>query len=224
VVKPAEDTPVTGGLLIAKIYEEAGLPPGLLNIVIGPIQEIGDPFTLHPIPRLISFTGSTKVGRHIGQLPMSGPQMKRVSLELGGNAPCVILDDVEVEYAAHAAVIGRFLHQGQICMSTNRVIVDAKVYDEFIDRFTAHVKSLKYGDPNDPDVSIGPIINKKKLATHMAHIQGAPRPRSAPGVGWRSNRQGPTSACIRECQERDADRSGRIVRPDRPYYQSEWRS
>ncbi len=173
VVKPAEDTPVTGGLLIAKIYEEAGLPPGLLNIVIGPIQEIGDPFTLHPIPRLISFTGSTKVGRHIGQLAMSGPQMKRVSLELGGNAPCVILDDVDVEYAAHAAVVGRFLHQGQICMSTNRVIVDAKVYDEFVDRFTTHVKALKYGNPNDPDVSIGPIINKKQLAAHMAHIQGA---------------------------------------------------
>jgi aldehyde dehydrogenase (NAD+) len=99
VVKPAEDTPVTGGLLIAKICEEAGLPPGLLNVVIGPIQEIGDPFTLHSIPRLISFTGSTKVGRHIGQLAMSGPQMKRVSLELGGNAPCVILDDADVEYA-----------------------------------------------------------------------------------------------------------------------------
>ena len=73
------DTPVTGRLLIARIYEEAGLPPGLLNVVIGDVKEIGDAFTLHPIPRLISFTGSTKVGRHIGQLAMSGPQMKRVA-------------------------------------------------------------------------------------------------------------------------------------------------
>ena len=133
VVKPAEDTPVTGGLLIAKIYEEAGLPPGLLNIVVGEVKDIGDAFTLHPIPSLISFTGSTKVGRHIGQLAMSGPRMKRVALELGGNAPCVILDDADVEHAVRATVIGRYLHQGQICMSTNRIIVDAKVYDEFVD-------------------------------------------------------------------------------------------
>lgn len=173
VVKPAEDTPVTGGLLIAKIYEEAGLPPGLLNVVIGPISEIGDPFTLHPIPRLISFTGSTRVGRHIGQLAMSGPHMKRVALELGGNAPCVILDDADVEYAVGATVVGRFLHQGQICMSTNRIIVDAKVYDEFVDGFTRHVKRLKYGNPNDASVSIGPIINQKQLKTHISHIEGA---------------------------------------------------
>jgi aldehyde dehydrogenase (NAD+) len=173
VVKPAADTPVTGGLLIAKIYEEAGLPPGLLNVVVGPVQEIGDAFTLHPIPRLISFTGSTKVGRRVGELAMSGPAMKRVALELGGNAPSVVLDDADVGYAVRANVIGRFLHQGQICMSTNRIIVDAKIYDEFVDQFTTHVKTLKYGDPKDPDVSIGPIINQKQLKAHMAHIVGA---------------------------------------------------
>jgi aldehyde dehydrogenase (NAD+) len=173
VVKPAEDTPVTGGLLIAKIYEEAGLPPGLLNIVVGEVKDIGDTFTLHPIPSLISFTGSTKIGRHIGQLAMSGPRMKRVALELGGNAPCVILDDADVEHAVRATVIGRYLHQGQICMSTNRIVVDAKVYDEFVDGFTAHVKGLKYGNPSDPAVAIGPIINQKQLKAHMAHIEGA---------------------------------------------------
>ncbi len=173
VVKPAEDTPVTGGLLIAKIYEEAGLPAGLLNVVIGPVQEIGDAFTLHPVPSLISFTGSTRVGRHIGQLAMSGPSLKRVALELGGNAPCVILDDADLEYAVQATAIGRFLHQGQICMSTNRIIVDAKVHDEFVDLFTAHVKALKYGDPKDPSVFIGPIINQKQLKSLIAHIEGA---------------------------------------------------
>jgi aldehyde dehydrogenase (NAD+) len=173
VVKPAEDTPVTGGLLIAKIYEEAGLPPGLLNIVIGPIQQVGDAFTLHPIPKLISFTGSTRVGRHIGELAMSGPAMKRVALELGGNAPSVILEDADLEHAVRSTVVGRFLHQGQICMSTNRIIVDAKIHDEFVDRFAAHVKSLKYGDPNDPSVSIGPVINQKQMKSHLAHIAGA---------------------------------------------------
>jgi aldehyde dehydrogenase (NAD+) len=173
VVKPAEDTPVTGGLLLAKIYEEAGLPPGLLNIVIGPIEQIGDAFTLHTIPKLISFTGSTRVGRHIGALAINGPTIKRVALELGGNAPSVILDDADLDHAVRSTVIGRFLHQGQICMSTNRIIVDAKIHDEFVDRFTAHVKSLKYGDPNDPSVSIGPIINEKQMRSHLAHIAAA---------------------------------------------------
>jgi aldehyde dehydrogenase (NAD+) len=168
VVKPAEDTPVTGGLLIAKIYEEAGLP-----LVIGPISEIGDPFTTHPIPRLISFTGSTRVGRHVGALAMQAPQLKRVALELGGNAPLVVLDDADLEHAVRSAVVGRFLHQGQICMSTNRIIVDASIYDEFVDRFTAHVKMLKYGDPSDPSVSIGPVINEKQLSGHLARIDGA---------------------------------------------------
>lgn len=173
VVKPAEDTPVTGGLLIAKIYEEAGLPPGLLNIVIGPVEDIGDAFTLHPVPSLISFTGSTRVGRHIGQLAMSGPRIKRVALELGGNAPCVILDDADIGHAVRATVIGRYLHQGQICMSTNRIIVDAKVYDEFVDRFVEHVRGLKYGNPHDPAVAIGPVINQKQLKSHITHIEGA---------------------------------------------------
>jgi aldehyde dehydrogenase (NAD+) len=173
VLKPAEDTPVSGGLLIAKVFEEAGLPPGLLNVVIGPINEIGDAFTLHPVPRLISFTGSTRVGRHVGELAVSGPTMKRVALELGGNAPLVVLDDADVGNAVRAAVVGRFLHQGQICMSTNRIIVDAKVHDEFVDRFIAHVRGLQYGDPNDPAVSIGPIINRKQMKAHLAHIEGA---------------------------------------------------
>jgi aldehyde dehydrogenase (NAD+) len=173
VVKPAEDTPVSGGFLLAKIYEEAGLPPGVLNVVIGPIEQIGDAITLHPIPRLISFTGSTRVGRRIGQLAVSGPRIKRVVLELGGNAPSVILDDADIDHAVRSTVIGRFLHQGQGCVCTNRIIVDAKVHDEFVDRFTAHVKSLKYGDPNDSDTVIGPIINQKQLTSHLAHIAGA---------------------------------------------------
>ena len=173
VVKPAPDTPVTGGLLIAKIYEEAGLPPGLLNVVIGPVKEIGDPFKLHPVPSLISFTGSTPVGRHIGQLAMQGPRIKRVSLELGGNAPFVVLDDADLDRAVPAAVAGRFLHQGQVCMSTNRFIVDAKVHDEFAGRFTEQVKALKRGDPSDPEVAIGPIINQKQVRSRLSYISSA---------------------------------------------------
>ena len=162
VVKPAEDTPITGGLLIAKIYEEAGLPQGLLNIVIGDVTEIGDDFTLHAIPKFISFTGSTRVGKHIGGLAMQGPWLKHVGLELGGNAPCVVLDDADLDHAVRAAIFGRFLHNGQICMSSNRIIVDASVYDEFVDRFIAHAASLKTGDPADPETAIGPLVNARQ--------------------------------------------------------------
>lgn len=173
VVKPAPDTPVTGGLLIAKIFEEAGLPPGVLNVVVGDVKDIGDAFTLHPIPGLISFTGSTKVGRHIAELAATGPRLKRVALELGGNSPLVVLDDADVDRAVNAAVMGRFFHQGQICMSTNRIIVDAHVYDDFVDGFTAHVKTLKYGDPSNPETAVGPIINASQLAGIVERIKGA---------------------------------------------------
>ena len=94
---------------------------------------------------------------------MTGPSMKRVALELGGNAPLVALADADVE---HAAVVGRFLHQGQICMSANRIIVDASIHHEFVDRFTASAKELKFGEPKDLSVSIGPIINQKQLRSH----------------------------------------------------------
>jgi aldehyde dehydrogenase (NAD+) len=161
VLKPASDTPVTGGLLLAKIFEEAGLPPGVLSVVIGEGKEIGDAFIEHPIPRVLSFTGSTPVGRHIGE--RAGHNVKRVCLELGGNTPFIVLDDADLDRAVPAAVVGKFLHQGQICMAINRIIVDTKVHDEFVARFTKRVSTLKYGDPSHPDTVVGPLINKTQL-------------------------------------------------------------
>ena len=139
VLKPAEDTPVTGGLLIAKVFEEAGLPPGVLNVVIGLGSEVGDAMVQHPIPRVISFTGSTRVGQGITQ--KAG--VKRLALELGGNGPFVVLDDADLERAVEAAVFSNYWHQGQICMATNRVIVDASVYDEFVERFVDAAAALQ---------------------------------------------------------------------------------
>ncbi|MFK4724645.1 aldehyde dehydrogenase (NAD+) [Bradyrhizobium niftali] len=173
VVKPAEDTPITGGLLLARIYEEAGLPPGLLNVVVGEIGEIGDAFTLHRIPKFISFTGSTRVGRYIGELAMKGRTLKRVALELGGNAPCVILDDADLETAVTGAIVGRFLHQGQICMSTNRIIIEAGLYDRFVEAFVERARGLKIGDPNDPETVIGPLINTKQMKAALDRLQAA---------------------------------------------------
>jgi aldehyde dehydrogenase (NAD+) len=173
VIKPASDTPVTGGLLLAKIYEEAGLPPGVLSVIIGPGSVIGDAFVLHSVPRVISFTGSTPVGRHIAELAAKSEILKRVALELGGNGPSVILDDADLDLAVNAAVFGKFLHQGQICMITNRLIVDASLYDPFVERFSERVRSLKIGNPNDADTVIGPIINKSQFQGLMKHIENA---------------------------------------------------
>ena len=173
VLKPASDTPVTGGTLLGAIFEEAGAPAGTINVVVGAGSEIGDAFVEHAIPRFISFTGSTPVGQGIGRLATGGKHIKRVALELGGNAPIVVLDDADVEDAAAGAVAGRFLHQGQICMSTNRAIVDAKVYDQFVSAVERRVKQLKYGDPSLMENVVGPIINAKQLADVQAKLAQA---------------------------------------------------
>lgn len=162
VVKPASDTPVTGGLLLAKIFEEAGLPAGLLSVVVGAGSEIGDAFVEHRVPRMISFTGSTQVGRGIGRIASGGEHIKKVALELGGNSPFVVLDDADLDQAVNAAAMGKFLHQGQICMAVNRIIVDERVYDGFVERFVAKVKGLQVGDPNDMATVVGPVINAKQ--------------------------------------------------------------
>ena len=163
VLKPASDTPVTGGLLLAKVFEEAGLPKGLLNVVVGSGSEIGDAIVEHKAPSLVSFTGSTSVGQHIGELANGGEYIKQVALELGGNSPFVVLKDADIEQAVKAAAFGKFLHQGQICIAINRVVVEDEIYDDFVERFLAHVKTLNVGDPNKQDTAVGPIINEKQL-------------------------------------------------------------
>jgi vanillin dehydrogenase len=169
VLKPHEHTPITGGTLIAKIFEEAGLPKGLLNVVVTEIEEIGDGFIEHPIPRVISFTGSSKVGKHIGEV--AGRHLKKVSLELGGNSALIVLDDADIDLAVSAAVFSRFTHQGQICMSANRIIVHEKVYDEFLTKYVRKVASLKCGDPRDPETIIGPLMNERQVQTIVNLIE-----------------------------------------------------
>ncbi|MDB5038096.1 MAG: Aldehyde dehydrogenase [Bacteriovoracaceae bacterium] len=161
VLKPASDTPICGGLLLAKIFEEAGLPSGVLNVVVGSGGEIGDAFVDHPVPRVLSFTGSTPVGRHIGE--HSGRMVKRVCLELGGNNPFVVLKDADLDRAVEAAVHGKFMHQGQVCMAINRILVDESKYDDFLELFTKAVKKLKVGNPHDSETLIGPLINRSQL-------------------------------------------------------------
>jgi aldehyde dehydrogenase (NAD+) len=122
---------------------------------------------------VISFTGSTPVGRRIGELVAKATIIKRVDLELGGNGPFVVLDDADLDYAVEAAAFGKFLHQGQICIAINRIILDEHVYDAFLDRFVARVKSLKVGNPDDADTVIGPIINDSQLKRLVERIDSA---------------------------------------------------
>lgn len=173
VLKPASDTPITGALLLAKLFEEAGLPKGVLNVVIGAGSEIGDAIVTHDTPSLVSFTGSTPVGKHIGELAFSGDYIKNVALELGGNNPFVVLKDADLDKAVDAAVFGKFLHQGQICMAINRIIVEADIHDAFVEKFKAKVKTLKVGNPSEEDTFIGPIINKNQLESLQDKIATA---------------------------------------------------
>ncbi|MEU8958605.1 aldehyde dehydrogenase family protein [Streptomyces sp. NPDC048518] len=157
VLKPHQNAPVLGGSLVAKVFEDAGLPAGLLNVVITDIAEIGDALIEHPVPSVISFTGSDTVGRHVATV--CAAHFKRSVLELGGNSALIVLDDADIDYAVDAAVFSRFVHQGQVCMAANRILVDRSVQAEFTEKFVAKVATLKVGDPSDPTTHIGPLIN-----------------------------------------------------------------
>lgn len=170
VLKPDVQTAISGGLVIAEIFEEAGLPKGVLNVLNVDIAEIGDYFIEHPVPNVISFTGSTAVGRRIGEV--AGRNLKRVSLELGGNCPFVILEDADLEKALSAALFGKFFHQGQICMITNRILVHRSLYDQFVSSFAERAQNIPCGDPGaDPSVFIGPIINEKQIQKVLGFIE-----------------------------------------------------
>lgn len=161
VLKADSQTPITGGLMIAKIFEDAGIPKGLFSVVAYDVEEIGDYFVEHPIPRVISFTGSTAAGRRIAEV--AGKHLKKVALELGGNNAFIILDDANVDQAVASAAFGKYLHQGQICIATNRFIVDRKIYPEFVAKFKEATLKVKAGNPSEADTIIGPMINKKQI-------------------------------------------------------------
>jgi acyl-CoA reductase-like NAD-dependent aldehyde dehydrogenase len=171
VLKPHEETPIMGGTIIGKIFEEAGLPAGLLNVVVTDIKQIGDAFIEHPIPRVLAFTGSTAVGRHVNEV--GARNFKKVLLELGGNSAFIVLEDADLEYAVDAAVFSRFTHQGQICMSANRVLVHQDVFKDFAERYVEKVKALKVGDPRAEDTILGPLITAKQAESLNATVDKA---------------------------------------------------
>jgi acyl-CoA reductase-like NAD-dependent aldehyde dehydrogenase len=174
VLKPSEEAPLTGGLLLAEIFEEAGLPPGVLNVVTSTreaAEEIGDEMIANPAVRRISFTGSTEVGRLVAE--KAGRNLKRALLELGGKDPLIILGDADVDYAIDAAAWGAFLHQGEICMSTERIIVEKSIAKEFTEKLKERAESIPMGDPTNPATAVGPLINTRALEKVHAQVEEA---------------------------------------------------
>jgi len=162
---------LSSGSVIAKAFEKGGISSGIFQSLLTTPDVTGDVMFNHEAADLVSFTGSTPVGRQIGKV--AGESLKNVALELGGNAPFCIMHDADVDKAVDAAIFGKYMHQGQICMMTNRFIVHDDVYDEFTEKFVARSKEVKHGDPRDPDVIVGPLINEEQMDKSLDNIQKA---------------------------------------------------
>ena len=174
VLKPSELSPVVGGLLWGEIFSEAGMPAGVLNVVThapGEAAPIGDELVENPAVRRINFTGSTQTGRKLAEA--AGRNLKRVVLELGGYNPLVVLADADLDYAVNASTFGAFLHQGQICMSARRIVVERPIAEEFTARLAERAKQLKSGDPKQQDTIIGPLITEAALQTVKERVDDA---------------------------------------------------
>lgn len=159
VIKPSELAPISAGLILAEIVEEAGFPKGVVNVVThapGAASEIADVFFESDDVRVINLIGGVKTARMLAE--RAGKTLKRTTMELGGYNPMIILDDVDVDYAVRSATFGSFFHQGQICLNTRRIIVQKKIAGEFLEKFVARTKTLPSGDPRNPKTIIGPLI------------------------------------------------------------------
>jgi vanillin dehydrogenase len=174
VLKPSEDTPWLGGLHFAEVLEEAGVPPGVFNVITCSrenVVEMGDEMIEHPFVKGISFTGSTPVGRMIAA--KAGAHLKKACVELGGKDSLIVLEDADMERATQAANFGSFMHQGQICMSVEKVLVHEKIFPEFLKRFAERAARLKVGDTADRSNVIGPLINDRQVARVKAQLDDA---------------------------------------------------
>jgi succinate-semialdehyde dehydrogenase/glutarate-semialdehyde dehydrogenase len=173
VCKPAEDTPLTS-LALVKLAQEAGVPAGVINIVTASRErtpEVVDVWLEDARVRKISFTGSTPVGRHLAR--RSADTLKKLSLELGGNAPFIVFEDADVDAAVEGLMAAKFRNGGQTCVSPNRVFVQARVHDAFVDKLAARVGALKVGPASEPDSQIGPMINARAVDKIERHVRDA---------------------------------------------------
>src|SRR6478735_8689132 len=170
VIKPAEATPYSA-LALAELAHRAGFPPGVLNVVTGDAPAIGGEMCANPTVRKLSFTGSTEVGRIL--MKQVAPTVKKISLELGGNAPFVVFDDADLDAAAEGAIIAKYRNAGQTCVCTNRFFVHEKIYDAFAAKLVERVKALKVGPGTETGVTQGPLIDAAAVEKVEAHIADA---------------------------------------------------
>ncbi len=160
IIKPSEETPGTG-VAIARCFQDAGAPPGVVNVVFGVPDEVSRHILASPIPRKVSFTGSVPVGKHLQKL--SAETLKRCTLELGGHAPVMVFDDVDVQKAVDVSLAGKFRNAGQVCISPTRFYVQEGVYDQFVDAFAEKASSLKVGNGLEEGTQMGPLIAPRRL-------------------------------------------------------------
>jgi benzaldehyde dehydrogenase (NAD) len=179
VLKPDPQTSITGGYIIARVFEEAGLPPGVLQVLPGR-ADAGEALCADPHIAMISFTGSTAAGRKVGEV--AGRNLKKVQLELGGKNPLVILGDADIDLAASNAAWGAYLHQGQICMATSRIIVHESIAERFTEKLCEKANHLPVGNPTSGKVALGPIINSRQLQ----HIDSVVKDTVAAGATLRA--------------------------------------
>ena len=170
VVKPATQTPYSA-FAMAELAQRAGVPKGVLSVLTGSAKEIGAELTGNPIVRKITFTGSTEIGRVL--MRQSAETIKKVSLELGGNAPFLVFDDADLDAAVEGAMMSKYRNAGQTCVCANRILVQDKVYDAFAEKLAAKVKALKVGPGVEAGVNIGPLIDENGVAKVQEHIQDA---------------------------------------------------
>ena len=174
VLKPSEDTPYAGGLYFAEILEEAGIPNGVFNVITcsrESVGAVGDEMIENPTVKAVSFTGSTAVGRHIAA--KCGAHLKKACVELGGKDSMIILEDADLDHAAKAANFGSFMHQGQVCMSTEKILVQESVWDDFMKKFLARASKLRTGHTNDKENILGPLVNNRQARRVKALIDDA---------------------------------------------------
>ncbi|OYU25056.1 MAG: succinate-semialdehyde dehydrogenase (NADP(+)), partial [Ralstonia sp. PBBBR1] len=170
VIKPASQTPYSA-LALVELAERAGIPKGVLSVVTGSAAEIGAELTESPIVRKISFTGSTEIGAKL--MEQSAPTIKKLSLELGGNAPFIVFDDADLDKAVEGAIASKYRNAGQTCVCVNRLYIQDGVYDAFAEKFKAAVAKLKVGNGLEEGVTIGPLIDAKAAAKVKEHIDDA---------------------------------------------------
>jgi succinate-semialdehyde dehydrogenase/glutarate-semialdehyde dehydrogenase len=170
VAKPAELTPLSA-LALARLAEQAGIPPGVINVLTGDPVAIGGELTRHPQVRKLTFTGSTEVGRLL--LRQCADTVKKVSMELGGNAPFIVFDDADLDAAVEGAMVSKYRNAGQTCVCANRLYVQDGIYEAFVSRLRERVATLQVGNGMDTGVTIGPLIDHKALSKMEAHITDA---------------------------------------------------